>query len=188
MNRPEYRPREETMKSPNPVSVKVGLVLSAVMAAMFSMPVSTQPAGTNPDPFQVPAYKQAFFDASRIYGKAGCGDIELAQMTADNAIRAKVSASVIAAIVAVESTCNPLAISNRGAVGLTQVNVKVQSSKYAQFRTINLFNPDDSMRVGTDILADMIHQYGLHGGVSHYNGEGPDAEAYAVKVLALAGR
>jgi hypothetical protein len=44
------------------------------------------------------------------------------------------------------------------------------------------------MQVGTEIMAEMIKQYGLRGGISHYNGSGPDAEAYAVKVTALAGK
>jgi soluble lytic murein transglycosylase-like protein len=133
-------------------------------------------------------FRKAFFDASRIYGKAGCGDMDLAEMTAKHAIRTGLSANLIAAIVSIESSCDPLAISNRGAVGIMQVNVKVQSEKFAQFRTINLFNPEQGMSVGTDILAGMIKTWGLKAGVSHYNGSGPDAEAYAVKVLALAGK
>lgn len=172
--------------------------LANLMIVMMSFPgfalpkqmwFSPKPAVVKAEsPYENLAFKQAFFDAARIYGKAGCGDVQLAEMTAKHALRTGVPANVVSSIVAVESSCNPLAISNRGAVGLTQVNVKVQSVKFAQFRAINLFNPEDSMRVGTDIMAEMIHQYGLRGGVSHYNGEGPDAEAYAVKVLQLAGK
>lgn len=139
--------------------------------------------------FNSPDLRKAFFDASRIYGKAGCGDMNLAELTARNAIRSGVPANLLAAIVAVESSCDPLAISNKGAVGLTQVNVKVQAIKFAQFRAINLFDPEQSMRVGTDILRDNIAQYGgVKQGVTHYNGTGPDADAYALKVLALAGK
>jgi soluble lytic murein transglycosylase-like protein len=172
--------------------------LANLMIVMMSFPgfalpkqawfESPKPVVQEKSPYENLAFKQAFFDAARIYGKAGCGDIQLAEMTAKNSLRTGVPANVVASIVAVESSCNPLAISNKGAVGLTQVNVKVQAEKFAQFRAINLFNPEDSMRVGTDIMSDMIHQYGLHGGVSHYNGSGPDADAYAVKVLMLAGK
>lgn len=165
------------------------LSLLPVLILFILLPLKTQTAMTNPDAFQVPAYRQAFFDAARIYGKAGCGDINLAELTAQNAVRSGVPANLLAAIVAVESSCDPLAISNKGAVGLTQVNVKVQSEKYNKFRTINLFDPEQSMRVGTDILRDDIAQYGgTKQGVSHYNGTGPDADAYALKVLALAGK
>lgn len=137
--------------------------------------------------FNEPDLRKALFDAARIYGKAGCGDLSLAELTAQNALRANVPANLLAALISIESSCNPLAISNKGAVGLTQVNVKVQADKFAQFRTINLFNPEESMRVGADILAANIKQYGLHSGVAHYDGIGPKADAYEVKVLALAG-
>jgi hypothetical protein len=155
---------------------------------VIALPIATHTAEVNPSPYDVPAYRQAIFNATRIYGKSGCGDIQLAEMTAENSLRSGVPANVIAAIVSVESSCNPLAISTKGAVGLTQVNVKVQSEKFAQFRMINLFNPKENMQVGTEIMAQMIKTYGLRGGVSHYNGSGPDAEAYAVKVLQLAGK
>jgi hypothetical protein len=133
-------------------------------------------------------FRKAFFDASRIYGKAGCGDMDLAEMTAKHALRTGLSANLVAAVVAIESSCDPLAVSNRGAVGIMQVNVKVQSEKFDNFRMINLFNPEQGMSVGTDILASMVKTWGLKAGVSHYNGSGPDAEAYAMKVLALAGK
>lgn len=164
------------------------LVLPFLGLLMIFVPGETHTAGTNPNAYDVPAYRQAVFNAARIYGKAGCGDIQLAEMTAENSLKTGVPANIIASIVSVESSCNPLAISNKGAVGLTQVNVKVQSDKFAQFRAINLFNPKENMVVGTQIMADMIKTYGLRGGVSHYNGSGPDAEAYAVKVMALAGK
>jgi hypothetical protein len=155
---------------------------------LMLLPVPTHTMAVNPSPYDVPAYRQAFFDASRIYGKAGCGDITLAEMTAENSLRTGVPANIIAAIISVESSCNPLAISNRGAVGLTQVNVKVQSEKFEQFSAINLFNPKENMRVGTQIMSEMIKQYGLRSGISHYDGVGPEADAYVLKVLALAGK
>lgn len=165
-----------------------GLSMSPLLLVFLLLPTATQTAMVTPNPYDVPAYRQAFFDASRIYGKSGCGDIQLAEMTAENSLKTGVPANVIAAVVSVESSCNPLAISNRGAVGLTQVNVKVQSEKFAQFRTINLFNPKENMQVGTQIMAEMIKQYGLRSGISHYDGVGPEADAYVIKVLALAGK
>ena len=172
--------------SPIMSSAFSGIIFSVLVLTFI--PTATHTAEVTPNPFDVPAYRQAFFDASRIYGKSGCGDIQLAQMTAENSLKTGVPANVIAAIVSVESSCNPLAISQKGAVGLTQVNVKVQSDKFAQFRTINLFNPQENMKVGTQIMAEMIKQYGLRSGISHYDGVGPDADAYVVKVLTLAGK
>lgn len=151
------------------------------------MPEKMNTAAVSADPYQVPAYRQAIFDASRIYGKAGCGDIKLAEITAENSLKNGLPANLIAAVVSVESSCNPLAISNRGAVGLMQINVNVQSKAY-DFSTINLFNSQQSMSVGTKILAGMVKQYGLKSGVSHYNGIGDEADAYVIKVLALAGK
>ena len=167
--------------------LSISLTLAIIQLQPIQRVQAIEPVVAGPN-FNQPELRKAFFDAARIYGKAGCGDMELAEMTAQHALRTKLPANLIASIVAVESACNPLAISSKGAVGLTQVNVKVQAEKFAQFRTINLFNPEQSMQVGTDILADMIKDYGLRGGVSHYNGSGPDADAYAVKVLALAGK
>lgn len=167
------------------LSAKAGSAIATALL-LFSVPVSTQTAGTNPAPFEVPSYRRAFFDAARIYGKAGCGDMNLAEMTATHALRSGVPANVVAAIVAVESSCNPLAISGKGAVGLTQVNVKVQATAY-DFSRINLFDPDANMDTGTKIMASMIRTYGK-AWISHYDGIGDEADAYAAKVTALAGK
>jgi soluble lytic murein transglycosylase-like protein len=165
--------------------------IANLMIVMLSLPwFAPKPQLMAPiDPYQTMEFRKAFFDAARIYGKAGCGDMSLAEMTAKNSLRAGVPANVLASVVAVESSCNPLAISIKGAVGLTQINVKVYADKYDNFKTVNLFDPEQAMKVGADILRDDIQQYGgLKGGVSHYNGSGPDADAYAVKVLGLAGK
>lgn len=161
--------------------------MTPMLSILLLLPASTHTAEVNPNSFDVPAYRQAFFNASRIYGKSGCGDIQLAEMTAENSLKTGVPANVIAAVVSVESSCNPLAISNRGAVGLMQINVKVQSKEY-DFSMINLFNSRQSIEVGTKILSGMIKQYGLKSGVAHYDGIGEEADAYVIKVLALAGK
>ena len=132
-------------------------------------------------------YQAALFQASRVYGKAGCGDQNLAEMTARNAIATKLPASIIAAQIAIESSCNPLAISNKGAIGLTQITVKVWASQYRNFQDVNLFNEEDSMRVGTTILSNLVRLYGLRNGLRRYNGAGEDAELYAERIVRLAG-
>jgi soluble lytic murein transglycosylase-like protein len=140
-----------------------------------------------------PEFERAFFQAAKVYGKAGCGDQHLAEITAKHAISSGLPAGVVAAMIATESTCNPMAVSNRGAVGLTQVNVKVWSKRY-DFTKINLLNPEDSLKVGTSILSDQVKQYGLRAGLHRYYGEGGDdglglgGSGYVEKVLALAGK
>lgn len=120
-----------------------------------------------------PDYMSAFFDASRVYGKVGCGDIILAEKTAQASIKSGVPANLIAGLIATESTCNPLAVSNKGAIGLMQVVPKTWAKSY-DFTKINLFNPDDNMEVGTKILADLIKKFGLKNALAHYYGTGND--------------
>jgi hypothetical protein len=139
-----------------------------------------------------PEFEKAFFQAAKVYGKAGCGDQQLAEMTAKHAIATGLPAAVVAAMAATESTCNPLAISNRGAVGLTQVVPAIWKNKY-DFSKVNLMNPDDNLRVGTTILAELVRQYGLRAGLHRYYGTGNsgiylDGSGYAERVLALAGK
>ena len=77
--------------------------------------------------------------------------------------------------------------SHDGGVGLMQIQVKTWASRYNNFRDVNLLKPEDSMRVGSEILAENVRQYGLRDGIRRYNGSGPDAELYATRVIQLAG-
>jgi soluble lytic murein transglycosylase-like protein len=139
-----------------------------------------------------PEFERAFFQAAKIYGKAGCGDQQLAEMTAKHAVATGLPAAVVAAMVATESACSPMAISNRGAVGLTQVVPKTWSKQY-DFTHINLLNPDENLTVGTDILSALVKEHGLRNGLLRYYGTGNsgiylDGSGYAERVLALAGK
>jgi soluble lytic murein transglycosylase-like protein len=137
-------------------------------------------------------YQRALFDASKVYGKAGCGDQSLAEMTARHAVDTGVPAVLIAAQIATESNCNPFVVSNRGAVGLMQVTTKPWAKEF-DFTKINLFNPEDNMTVGCSITSRLVKQYGLREGLIRYYGTGPDAiglggAGYAAKILQLTGR
>jgi hypothetical protein len=136
-------------------------------------------------------FQRAFFEASEVYGKIGCGDQNLAEETARRSIQIGLSAKLIAAQIGVESGCNSQAISNRGAVGLTQVVPKMWNKQF-DFSKVNLFNPEENMNTGTQILSDLIKQYGIKNGLIHYYGTGVDGNfngvAYADKILQLAGR
>lgn len=166
--------------------------LANMMTVMLSLPwfapkpQAFSPAPAVENPYTNPAFQQAFFDAAKTYGKKGCGDKALAELTAQVALKNNVPANLMAAVVGIESSCN--AYANNGiAVGIAQINVLVHKDEY-DFSKINLFNPKENMEVGGEILAKAIKVWGLRSGVAHYNGQGPKAEQYAVDVLALAGK
>lgn len=136
----------------------------------------------------------AALDVARVFGRApGCADASPAVITAvaTETINDDVDPRVFAALVATESACDPMAISHSGALGLTQVNVKVWKSKY-DFTTINLLNPTENLRTGGQILGGLIKQYGVSAGLRHYNGMGEGCptcdDSYVPKILVLAGR
>ena len=165
------------------------LKLVSVLMSLMTIPASTNlPVKSETDrPDLNEVFKKAFFDAARVYGRAGCGDVRLADLTARASAKTGLPANVIAAEIAVESSCNPLAISKDGGVGLTQVMPKIWATKYNNFQDKNLLNPVDSIEVGMDILAENVKTWGLRQGIRHYNGSGENAESYATKVMALAG-
>jgi soluble lytic murein transglycosylase-like protein len=159
----------------------ISILVSALSLSLFSKPA------VNLTDYDRPEFREALFDAARVYGRAGCGDFQLAESTARSSIRSGLPAKVIAAVIAVESNCDPLAVSRDGGVGLLQVMPRVWASQYDNFRDKNLLKAEDSMDVGVEILARNVQQYGLKQGIRHYNGSGLDAEIYAAKVAALAG-
>lgn len=168
-----------------------GLCLLYAFAPSPQASAAVSPAIPEPA-VSVKEERLAFFEAAKAYGRAGCGDLDLAELTAKHAIRTGLPAGVVAAKVATESTCNPLAVSYKGAVGLTQVMPRVWASKYEDFRTVNLFNPDQNMRVGTDILGELVKKHGLRGGLQRYLGTGATdgystPNSYADRVIKLAG-
>lgn len=77
----------------------------------------------------------------------------------------------VAAIVAVESSCNPLAISSKGAVGLMQVVPRVWKNEF-DFTQINLFNPYQNIRVGTAIMGRLTQRHGYMEAIRRYQGTG----------------
>lgn len=126
-------------------------------------------------------YKSASAAASKVYRKNGCKS-GLADITGQIAVEQGVSARVLAALVFVESSCNPNAVSRRDGVGLTQVNSKVWH--YSQ---VELKNPNRNLEIGASILASYVRRYGLREGLHAYNGFGNHTNSYAEKVLTAAG-
>lgn len=190
--------------------IKTEMILGIVMLLTLTVPVSgslyanmdTQMdivfARQTPRPpaqaFDFSIFHTAPLQVALVFGRsAGCSDAkpELINNTARAAIDAGVDPGVYAATVATESACNPLAISSRGAVGLSGIMIKTWKDRF-DFSTVNLFNPTDNLRVGAQIEAQYIQQYGLAEGIHHYNGMGVGCETcdagYVSKILLLAGR
>jgi hypothetical protein len=134
-------------------------------------------------------------DVAKVFGRSpGCenADNDLIVAISNAANRAGIPPRLLAATVAVESSCNPYAVSTRGAIGLTQVVPKVWKSKYDFAGHVNLLNADDNLRVGASILADNVQRFGTRDGLQRYLGTGTDdgnitPGGYAAKILTLAG-
>jgi uncharacterized membrane protein len=101
--------------------------------------------------------------------------------------RSGVEPTLILAIMAIESSFNPLAQSSVGAQGLMQVMTRVHNDKYEPFGgTHAAFDPVTNLRVGVKVLRECIARAGsLEGGLRYYVGAAnlPDDGGYAAKVL-----
>lgn len=135
------------------------------------------------------------FEVAKIFGRSvGCqqADVDLIQDTTKAALDVGLDPRIIASIVAVESGCNQFAVSGRGAIGLMQIMVPIWKDKYDFTGPINLLNQRDNLKVGSEILANLVMMYGLEEGIHRYNGLGVNCPScdtgYASKILSLSGR
>lgn len=95
---------------------------------------------------------------------------------------------LIVAIMAVESSFNPRAVSNMGAQGLMQVIPRYHKDKIGPNRGRNaLFDPEVNVRVGTLVLHEGLQRYGsMQRALQYYNGALGDPKArYTRKVMAV---
>lgn len=143
---------------------------------------------------EVRVRQNAPLQVALVFGRSiGCADAdpELINLVAREAINNGLPPKVLAATIAVESQCTPLAVSSKGALGLTQVMARTWNSKF-DFSKVNLLNPTDNVHVGAVIMAGLVHDHGLARGVQLYNGAGVGCDTcdggYSNKVLALAGK
>ena len=140
-------------------------------------------------------FRTAPLEVAKVFGRTpGCADADadLIQATAKAAIEAGLDPALFAATIGVESGCNPFAISNRGAIGLTQVVPRIWKDTYNFELTYNLLNTADNLHVGATILSRLVAQWGNEGGLHRYNGLGVGCEncdaGYSSKIMLLAGR
>jgi soluble lytic murein transglycosylase-like protein len=100
------------------------------------------------------------------------------------AISKGLNPAVVAAIIVVESSGNPLTVSGTGELGLMQVNVRVHRKEF-DFQSRNLLNPEENIEVGTYILKTMLNRHGEDKAIAAYNGLEPEKSAYAGRVKAV---
>lgn len=178
--------------------VAVVMAVSLSTAVMFDKPKPEIQLNTRRLLPVVPELGYSVFrtgplEVAKVFGRSqGCQDasLDFIQDVSTAAIHADLDPKLVAAEVAVESGCNPLAISSKGAVGLMQVHVKTWQGKY-NFATVNLFERRQNLAVGTKVLGDYVRQWGLKEGVHRYNGMGVGCDTcdsqYSSKVLTLVG-
>lgn len=103
----------------------------------------------------------------------------------------QIDATVILAVMAVESRFNPFAQSSVGAQGLMQVLTRVHTDKYEPYGgRMAAFDPITNLRVGVQVLQDCIKRAGsLEGGLRLYVGAvTTSGQFYIDKVYKVQGR
>lgn len=186
--------------------INVAIFLLCVLAIYAAFSVKAHSANSpiiyishSPKPpamaYKFSMYHDGPFEVAKVFGRApGCenADAELIKYTSDTAVNAGVDPKVVASVIAVESGCNPYAVSNRGALGLMQVQVKTWKDTFDFSNDVNLLNSRDNIRVGTSILSGLISKYGVSEGTRRYNGLGVDCTTcdvgYSGKILNMVGR
>lgn len=124
------------------------------------------------------AIKRATAAAREVYRRNGCSD-SFSDLTGRTAYESGLSPRLLAAVVFVESSCRPDAVSGRDSIGLMQVNPKIWGHRK------DLKDPEKNMKLGASILASYIRQFGIIEGLHHYNGYSEIHEhSYVNKVLA----
>jgi soluble lytic murein transglycosylase-like protein len=164
------------------VAVAVTIALAGLVLQVANLP------GEAPKPIQVVpvdarqiAYGVATASAARVLRSNGCSD-RYASLAGRAAVDEGIQADVVAGVIVVESSCDPLAISPAGAVGLMQINLHVWHISRRQ-----ALDPETNIRIGTKILVDYVRPHGLREGLHRYNGLGDDG-SYGAHVLYAANR
>ena len=75
-----------------------------------------------------------------------------------------ITPELLTALIVVESSANHIAVSKKGAIGLTQVMPRIW-----QFNEQELLNPYKNIEAGSEILKHYINKHGVKGGLSSYN-------------------
>lgn len=99
----------------------------------------------------------------------------------------KVDPLLILAVMSIESAMNPIAQSQVGAQGLMQVMTPVHAERFSDYGGANVaLNPIVNIRVGTEILRDLILRFGsVEAGLKAYVGSATQTDdgGYGARVL-----
>jgi len=135
---------------------------------------------------QAPPHIRAMADyIARKYRVSQSAAIELLRAAEDAAQRESVDPLLVIAVMAVESSFNPIAESHMGAQGLMQVIPRYHQDKLADL-SADILDPATNIRVGARVLKAYLAQTdSLIAALQVYNGAPDDAHAaYANRVLA----
>ena len=126
-------------------------------------------------------YARAAQIARSIFRLNGCKR-DYSALTGKAAVDMDISPRLLAGLIYVESSCNPLAESPTRDIGLMQIHYPLYRAHTRQ----EYFDPAVNIATGCPILKGYIKQYGLQEGLHAYNGFGDKTTRYADKVLAAA--
>ncbi len=109
-------------------------------------------------------------------------------------VRHGVDSALLFALIEVESSYKPNAVSAKGAMGLMQL----MPATALQYAVADPYNPSDNIEAGTKHLRSLLDRYDVHAALAAYNaGEGsvrkfggvppfPETRRYVTKILELA--
>jgi soluble lytic murein transglycosylase-like protein len=108
------------------------------------------------------------------------------EMIDDIATRSGVDPAIVKAIIMEESGGNPNALGDNGeSIGLMQIQPKHHKKRMEELGIVSLFDPQENVIVGCNILAELYDKYGNYeDALSVYNsGNTEDGKAYAERIL-----
>lgn len=108
------------------------------------------------------------------------------EMIDDIAVRSGVDPNIVKAIIKEESNGDPNAIGDNGeSIGLMQIQPKHHQKRMEELGIVSLFDPQENVIVGCNILAELYDKYGNYeDALSVYNsGNTEDGKAYAERIL-----
>jgi soluble lytic murein transglycosylase-like protein len=149
--------------------------------SQFAKPLTPEEMdATREQEFLQEQYASAEREVDQIFRAYGCSS-RYAATVGKAAVDNHLPARVVGSLVYVESSCNPEAISPRGAVGLMQINQRVWHLSRRELQ-----DPETNVRIGTAIFHRYVKESGLREGLHRYNGLGDPSDDYSNRVLELA--
>lgn len=133
-------------------------------------------------------------DNPEVYTKDLPDPVPVAQLETNNHIdkmakRYGLDSRIIKALIEEESGWLASAEGDNGqSVGLMQIQERWHKERMKRLGVTNLYNPEENVTVGCDILSELLNKYGNYkDALSVYNsGNTKDGQAYAERILSAA--